>query len=171
MDLGQHISDILSKATKTLGFLRAEFWLSHLGIPWITKEVTSAYKTLVCPKLEYAGPIWSPYSKTQIQQVEKVQRTEARWTSRRWPSTSSVGEMLDELQWPTLEAQRDQSSLPIFHKIHCGIMSIDKDKYLTLSQRTRFTRSSHNSQYCRHQTYSDALKYSISQGLFPIGIV
>ena len=40
------------------------------------------------------------------------------------------------------------------------IMSIDKDKYLTPSQRTRPTRSSHNSQYCRPQAYSDALKYS-----------
>ena len=29
--------------------------------------------------------------------------------------------MLDELQWPTLEARRDQSSLLFFHKIHCGI--------------------------------------------------
>ena len=45
-------------------------------------------------------------------------------------------------------------------KIHCGTMSIDKDKYLTSSQRTRSTRSSHNSQYCRPQTYSDALKFS-----------
>ena len=25
--------------------------------------------------------------------------------------------------------RRDQSSLLFFHKIHCGIMSIDKDKY------------------------------------------
>ena len=39
-------------------------------------------------------------------------------------------------------------------------LSIDKDKYLTPSQSTRSTRSSHNSQYCRPQTYSDALKYS-----------
>ena len=67
--------------------------------------------------------------------------------------------------------RRDQSSLLFFHKIHCGTMSIDKDKYLTPSQSTRSTRSSHNSQYCRPQTYSDALKYSFSQGLFLIGIV
>ena len=38
-------------------------------------------------------------------------------------------------------------------------MSIGEHKYLTL-QRTRSTRSSHNSEYCRPQTYSDALKYS-----------
>ena len=122
-------------ATKTLGFL-----IRNLAFaPRSTIEV--AYKTLVRPKLEYAVPIWSPYYKTQIQQVEKVQRT-----CRRWRNTSSVGEMLHELQWPTLEARRDQSSLLFFHKIHCGTMSIE---YLTPPQSTRSTRSSHNSQYCR----------------------
>ena len=165
MDWGKHISNISSKATKTLGFLRRNLAFA----PRSTKEV--GCKTLVRPKLEYAAPIWSPYCKTQIQLVEKVQRTVARWTCRRWRDTSSVGEMLDELQWPTLEARRDQSSLLFFHKIHCGTMSIDKDKYLTPSQSTRSTRSSHNSQYCTPQTYSDALKYSFSQGLFLIGIV
>ena len=73
--------------------------------------------------------------------------------------TSSVGEMLDELQWHTLEARRDQSSMLFFHKTHYGTMSIDKDKYWTPSQSTRSIRSSHNSQYCKPQTYSDALKY------------
>ena len=80
---------------------------------------------------------------------------------------ATLGEMLDELQWPTLEARRDQSSLLFFHKIHCGTMSIDKDKYLTPSQSTRSTRSSHNSQYCRPQTYSDALKYSFFPRTIP----
>ena len=72
MDWGHHISDISSKATKTLGFLRRNLAFA----PRSTKEV--AYKTLVRLKLEYAAPIWSPYCKTQIQQVEKVQRTAAR---------------------------------------------------------------------------------------------
>ena len=97
MDWGQHISEISSKATKKLGFLRRNLAFFHLGV---LKEV--AYKTLVRPKLEYAGPILSPYSKLQINQVEKVQRTAARWTCRRWRNTSSVGEMLDELEWPSL---------------------------------------------------------------------
>ena len=56
MDWGQHISDISSKATKTLGFLQRNLAFA----PRSTKEV--AYKTLVRPKMEYAAPIWSPYS-------------------------------------------------------------------------------------------------------------
>ena len=49
-DLGQHVSEISSKATKTLGFLRRNLVFA----PKSTKEV--AYKTLVPPKLEYAAP-------------------------------------------------------------------------------------------------------------------
>ena len=154
MDWGQHTSDISSKATKTFGFLRR----NSAFAPRSTEEV--AYKTLVQPKLEYAAPIWSPYSKLQINQVEKVQRTAARWTCRGWRNTSSVGEMLDELEWPSLEARRDRSSLLLFHKIHSGAVSIEKDKYLTTAHSLKSTRASHSAQCCRYQTYSDALKNS-----------
>ena len=100
------------------------------------------------------APIWSPHSKLQFNQIEKVQRTAARWTCRRWRNTSSVGEMLDELEWASLQARRDQSSLLLFHKIHCGAVSIEKDKYMTPAHSLKTTRSSHSAQYRRHQTRS-----------------
>ena len=137
LDWGQHISEISSKATKTLGFLRRNLAFA----PRHTKEV--AYKTLVRPKLEYAAPIWHPYHETQIGQVEKVQRTAARWTCRRWRNTSSVGDMLDDLEWPSLETRREQSSLTFFYKIHSGTVDLDKDKYLTPAPNLRRTRASH----------------------------
>ena len=65
------------------------------------------------------------------QKVEKVQRTAAHWTCRRWRNTSSVGEMLGELEWPSLDAHSDRSSLLLFHKIHSSAVTIDEDKYLT----------------------------------------
>ena len=117
--------------------------------------------------MKYPAPIWSPYSKLQINQVEKVQRTAACWTCRRWRNTSSVGEMLDELEWPSLEARRDRSSLLLFHKIHSGAVSIEKDKYLTPARSLKSTRSSHSAQYCRYQTYSDALKNSFFPRTIP----
>ena len=73
---------------------------------------------------------------------------------------SSVGEMLDELERPSLEAWRDQSFLLLFHMIHCGAVSIEKDKYMTPAHSLKSTRSSHSAQYRRHQKCSDALKNS-----------
>ena len=75
-------------------------------------------------------------------------------------NTSSVGEMLDELEWPSLEARRDRSSLLLFHKIHSGAVSIEKDKYLTPAHSLKYTRSSHSTQFCGNKTYIDALKNS-----------
>ena len=120
LDWGQYVSEISCKATKTMGFLWRNLALAHRH----TKEVV--YKTLVRPQLEYTAHIWHPYRETQIAQMEKVQRTAARWIYRRWRNTSSVGDMLDELEWPSLEARREQSSLTFFYKIHSGTVSLEK---------------------------------------------
>ena len=113
LDRGQHISEITCKATKTLGFLRRSLALT----PRHTKAV--AYKTLVRPQLEYAAPIWRPYNETQTAKVEKVQWTAARWTYRRWRNSSSVGDMLDELEWPSLESRRERSSSTRYTPVQC----------------------------------------------------
>ena len=59
----------LYNATQTLDFLRRNLALA----PRETKDM--AYKTLVRPKLECASPVWNPYSKSHVNQLEKVQRT------------------------------------------------------------------------------------------------
>ena len=77
--------------------------------------------------------------------------------------------MLDELEWPSLEARRKQSSLAFFYKIHSDIVSLDKDKYLTPVTSSTQTRASklNNSQYRRYQAYSDALKNSFFPRTIP----
>ena len=75
-----------------------------------------------------------------------------------WRNTSGVDEMLDELEWPSLEARRDRSSMLLFHTILSGTVSIEKDKYLTPAHSLKSIRASHSVQYCRYQTYSDAQK-------------
>ena len=107
----------------------SSFRIGNLHLGTLRKLHTKYWSVL---SSEYAAPIWHPYHETQIGQVEKVQRTAARWTCRRWRNNSSVGEMLDELELPSLETRRKQSSLAFFYKIHSGTASLDKDKYLTL---------------------------------------
>ena len=145
-----------------MGFLRRNLALA----PRNTKEVT--YKTLDRPQLEYAAPVWHPYHETQTAQAEKVQRTAARWTCRRWRNSSSVGDMLNELQWSTLEARREQSSLTFFYKIRAGTVALDKDKYLTPAPNIRRTRASHESQYTRYLAYSEALENSFFPRTIPM---
>ena len=163
LEWGQHVSGISSKATKTLGFLRRNLALA----PQHTKEV--AYQTLVRPQLEYAAPIWHPYNETETKKVEKVQKTAARWVCRRWHNKSSVDDMLsNDLDWPSLEDRRLKSSLTFFNKIHSGTVSLDKDKYLTPAPRLRSTRASHDLQYTRCMSYSDALENSFFPRTIPL---
>ena len=61
---------------------------------------------------------------------------------------SSVGEMLDEIEWP----EGIRSSLLLFHKIPCGDVSIEKDKYMYMAPAhiSKATKSLHNAQYYRY---------------------
>ena len=162
VEWGQHVSEISSKVTKILGFLRRNLALA----PRHTKEV--AYQTLVRPQLEYTAPIWHPYNETESKKVEKVQMTAARRVCRRWHNTSSVDDMFNELDWPSLEDRRPKSSLTFFYKIHSGTVSLDKDEYLTPAPRLSYTKSSHDSQYTRYMSYSDALKNSFFPRTIPL---
>ena len=69
------------------------------------------------------------------------------WTDdRRWRSTGSVGEMLDELELPSLGAHRDQAFLLLIHNIHCGTVSIDMDKNFIPAHSLKTTISSQRAQ-------------------------
>ena len=83
----------------------------------------------------------------------------------RWRNTSSVDDMLDELEWPSLETL---SGLVFFYKINPGTVSLDKDKYLTPAPDLRRLRASHETQYTRYLAYSDALKKSFFFRTIPI---
>ena len=153
LDWDQHINNVTSKATRTLGFLRRNLTLA----PKETK--VAAYQALIRPQLEYAAPLWNPHHQTKIDRIEKVQRTAARWASRRWRNQSHVGEMLEELQWPELQERRQQASLTFFYKIHNNLVIIDKNRYLSEAGGNRSTRY-HPFQYHRPNAYTDGLKFS-----------
>ena len=136
LDWGQPISNVTNKATKTLGFLRRNL-------------------TLAPKETKVAAPIWNHHHQTEINRIEKVQRTVARWACRSWRNPSHVGEMLDELQWPELQKRRQQASL-IFYKIH----NADKDRYLSEAGRGNRSTRSHPFQYRRPNAYADGLKFS-----------
>ena len=92
----KHINNITSKANQTLGFLRRNLKVNSQKIK------DHDYKALVRPKLEYSSCVWDPLTTNQINQLEKVQRRAARFVCGRFHNTSSVTEMLEDLDWPLL---------------------------------------------------------------------
>ena len=83
----------------------------------VTVVDTMNYKALVRPKLEYSSCIWDPSQTNQIKQIEKVQRRAARFTCNRYHNTSSVTDMIENLDWPTLQVRRLRTRLIMFYKI------------------------------------------------------
>lgn len=147
-----HISNITCTANKTLGFIRRNLKINSKKI----KE--QAYKSLVRPTLEYACTVWDPYQKGDINKLEMVQRRAARYVTNRFHNTSSVSDMLEHLEWPSLSARRKNARLTMLFKITHGIVAINKDQYLT--SQLRPTRHSHTLAYQIHYCRTDSRKHS-----------
>lgn len=154
-----HIDRITVKANRTLGFLKRNIKTKQ------SKVREMAYNTLVRPQLEYASPIWDPYTKGKILQIEKVQRRAARWTSNNFDPRSSVTGMLDDLGWRTLEQRRADARLCLFYKIVYGLVAIPMPDYI--QPNPRVSRYCHSMTFRQVQTSRNFYKYSF----FPLGIV
>ena len=95
-----HINNICHKVNSIKGFLR----LNLHQCPTSTKS--NCYKIFVRSILEYAATVWSPYLQYQIYQLDKVQRSAARFVMNNFSRFSSVTSMLNHLSWPALEQRR-----------------------------------------------------------------
>ena len=136
-----HIANIASKANRTLGFLRRNLKVGSKKI----KE--QAYNTLVRPSMEFASPVWDPYTDKDINTLEAVQRRAARWVTNRHRQTSSINAILSDLQWPTLQTRRRKSRLVAFYKYHHGCLVIDTPKRPIQSKPSQTTRQHHLASY------------------------
>ena len=114
-----HINNICNKANSTLGFLRRNLNISSTSV----KEL--AYKSLVRPSLEYASSVWDPYLTEDINKLEKIQRKAARYVANRHRNTSSVSDMINNLEWRELANRRTDARLAMLYKITITIPSIN----------------------------------------------
>ena len=132
----KHIDIITSKANRTLGFLKRNLKIDS------TMLKTAAYKTLVRPTLEYTCTVWDPYTQGNIHKLEMVQRRAARFVLGRYNNTSSVGDMLSELGWTSLQTRRQALRLCMMFKIHKGLVAMDAKEFMTpLHRRSRHVNS------------------------------
>ena len=137
-----HVDAITAKANKTLGFLRRNLRVSN------RKAKECAYKSFVRPIVEYSASVWDPHTARNIDKIDMVQRRAARYVCNRYRQTSSVSEMLSQLNWRSLQDRRCDMKLCMFYKIVNGLVEIDTSKYMIPSRQTRSSRHSHSQSYC-----------------------
>ena len=73
MKWNSHVKKVTAKGNTMLGILRRNL----KNCPKNLKDL--AYKSILRPKLEYAGSIWDPYTDVNIMTLEGVQRRSARF--------------------------------------------------------------------------------------------
>jgi len=131
LNWGDHINNICKKATRNLNFVRRNL---NIGS---TSTKAAAYKSLVRPTIEYASSVWDPYEAGDIAKLEMVQRRGARFVKNRYHNRSSVTEMIDDLQWKSLEARRREARLTLLYKTANDKIALDKSHLQPPKRLTR----------------------------------
>jgi len=68
LSFDEHIHDKINTASRMLGIIRRNF------VDLDKKSFLLLYKSLVRSHLEYAGPVWNPYKKGLIRDIEAIQK-------------------------------------------------------------------------------------------------
>jgi len=148
-----HIQIICKKANSVLGFLHQNFNTCPV------KVKSLLYQSLVRPILEYACTVWAWHSQIDIQRIKAVQRRAARFALNRYGRYQSITGMLDELNWPTLQARRSQLKLMMLFKITRGLVHVQNNLPLTYSNTDNIFRG-HSFKFTQLETRVDCYKFS-----------
>lgn len=95
-----HIKQVSSAAFRKLCMLR------HKLKDAPTKVKFLAYQSLILPKLEYACVAWDPYTKTNIDALEKIQRRAVRFIYSLYKPGSSVTSVMLSNGITSLQSRR-----------------------------------------------------------------
>ena len=96
-----HVSNVCTKANRTLGFLRRNLY----SCPQEVKE--AAYKGLVRPVLDYGSSVWDPPGVVLQEELESVQQRAAIFVTGNYNyETGSMTGILGQLKWESLKKRR-----------------------------------------------------------------
>ena len=106
--------------------------------------------------MEYASTVCDPSTEKYTQLIENVQRQAARFVMNDYRRSSSVGNMLDSLEWKSLERRRADAKLVMLYRINHKLVDVTTKSFAAAPARTK------GSAYRFYQTFTcvDAYKYS-----------
>ena len=148
-----------SSANQTLGVIRRNFRTASVECKY------QLFCSLVRPKLEYANSAWYPYIQKDKHLLDMVQRSATRVCYNSYlREPGVVTNMLNELEWPSLEGRRTLSRMSMFHRVVYGAVDIENEPYLIPMART--SRNGNSKRFLR--PHSNCNQHANS--FFPWGI-
>lgn len=145
-----HVNTITNKANSVRAFLQRNLKSCPAKIKY------HCYTSLVRPILEYASTAWSPHTQCNITKIEQVQRRSARFITDDYAYTSSVTNMLNSLDLPTLECRRDLSTNVLMYKIVNKLVDIHAPQLIPVSSNTRGHSQRFHHLHARTSTYANS---------------
>jgi len=125
MKWNTQVAHATGKASRMLGLIRRNLsnCSEHLK--------STAYSSIVRPHLEYGTVCWDPFTAEHCKQLEKIQRSAARFVKSDYTRTEgSVTKLLKELKWTSLQDRRSASRLVFMYKIKHKLIAIPSDQFL-----------------------------------------
>ena len=147
-----HVSNVCTKANRTLGFLRRNLY----SCPQEVKE--AAYKGQVRPVLDYGSSVWDPPGVVLQEELESVQKRAARFVTGNYNyETGRMTGILGQLKWESLKKRRKDNRLILLSKGLKGKASVPTDD---LIQKTRRCRNQHSMAFQTPISNTDVYKGS-----------
>ena len=157
-----HIDYICNKANRLLGFLKRNLHSCHKHF----KEY--AYKQFLLPSIEYCCAIWDPHHQNDISKLEMIQHRAARFVlNKPWNRhhRDSITDMLNELNWPSLQERRKQARLILLYKIVNHLLLVPNRCLPSLNQTA--TRAHHDQKFNHIQSSVNTYLYSFLPRTIP----
>jgi len=97
----------------------------------------SCYKIMVRPIIEYVASVWDPYTLSNINKLESIQRRAERFCYNDFSRFSSVTDMLSSLNLPLLQTRRAKTKLMTLYKIINGHLIVPTDDLIPKPRTVR----------------------------------
>ena len=157
-----HVSNVCTKANRTLGFLRRNLY----SCPQEVKE--AAYKGLVHPVLDYGSSVWDPPGVVLQEELESVQKRAARFVTGNYSyETGSMIGILGQLKWESLKKRRKVNRLILLYKGLKGKVSVPT---YDLIPKTRRCRNQHSMAFQTPIAHTDIYKGSFFPRIIRVGM-
>lgn len=131
LKFNEHMDAIISKANRQLGIITRVFKQKN------PQTIIPLYKSFVRPFLEYNSIIWSPYSKTYIQKVERLQEKMCNLLGNL--RSLPYKEKLIKLKLQSLRARRIKHQLAFMFKMKHELIDLRFDSFF-LENKYKKTR-------------------------------